>query len=101
MRKDSIWKKFEKSGSVLDYLEYACTCEDDMRATMNVVRDTENVHDERVMCDTENVHDERVMRGTENVHDVSVTCDTENVHNVSVTRDARKYSCYGITGRWK
>ena len=89
MRKDSIWKKFEKSGSVLDYLEYACTCEDDMRATMNVVRDTENVHDERV------------MRGTENVHDVSVTCDTENVHDVSVTRDARKYSCYGITGRWK
>ena len=30
MKNESFWKKFEKSGSVKDYLEYACTsCDDD------------------------------------------------------------------------
>lgn len=28
MKNNSIWKKFEKSGSIKDYLEYACTSED-------------------------------------------------------------------------
>ena len=27
MKKDRKWKRFEKSGSVQDYLEYACTSE--------------------------------------------------------------------------
>lgn len=35
MKRDSIWKKFEKSGSVLDYLEYACTCEEDVAGAAN------------------------------------------------------------------
>lgn len=28
MKNNSIWKKFEKSGSIKDYLEYACTSEE-------------------------------------------------------------------------
>jgi len=35
MKRDSIWKRFEKSGSVLDYLEYACTCEEDVTGSAN------------------------------------------------------------------
>ena len=30
MGKDMFWKRFEQSGSIKDYLEYACTSEDDM-----------------------------------------------------------------------
>ena len=35
MKRESIWRKFEKSGSVFDYLEYACTCEEDMQEAVN------------------------------------------------------------------
>ena len=28
MKNDIFWKRFEKSGKVEDYLEYACTTED-------------------------------------------------------------------------
>lgn len=30
MRNDIFWKRFEKSGKVEDYLEYACTTEDSL-----------------------------------------------------------------------
>lgn len=30
MKNDVFWKRFEKSGKVEDYLEYACTTEDSL-----------------------------------------------------------------------
>ena len=29
MKKDAFWKKFESTGRISDYLEYACTLEED------------------------------------------------------------------------
>ena len=49
MKKDSIWRKFEKSGSVFDYLEYACTCEEDVTSVANDTVARSGV----VNCDTD------------------------------------------------
>lgn len=48
MKKDRKWKRFEKSGSVKDYLEYACTSEHPMtESELDYVFDSTIGHDDR------------------------------------------------------